>query len=83
MYLKIMGWGDLPDSDPTKTFQLLGDVEHVTFHRYIEADDLGHKVGDVEAIVWRKDRGCEFHPVYANAYVLNDSGKTISSFGTG
>lgn len=79
MFLKIMGGENVPDGNVSKTFQLLGDLQSVSFRRFEKADGI-HEAGSAEAIVWRRDQGCEFHPLPGNAYVLNDDGKTIESF---
>lgn len=73
MFLKIMSGEDAADSDSRKTFQLLDNVESAEFKR--ESDKalvaVLFKNGDTE------DFDCP-----GNAYLMNDAGKTVASFGS-
>lgn len=80
MFLKIMGPEDMADANSGKTFHILADVTAVEFRRGSKAD--GDEFDGAQAVVWRTGHGCEFHPIHGNAYVLNDDGKTIESFGS-
>lgn len=72
MYLKLMGPEDLADSDSRKTFRMASGVADVSFVRNAQS---------CEAIVLYEDGQREAFPLEGNVYVLNDSGKTVSSFG--
>lgn len=83
MIVKIMSDENVPDDDPRKSYLLYGNVSSVTWNR--AADD------SVTARMYIRDDvktatvpGFSEHEVYAevpaNAYVMNQNGKTISTF---
>lgn len=73
MLLKIMGAEDAPDSDSRKTFQLHGNVVSVDFVR---------KQGAAFADCVFEDGAQEEFPLPGNAYVMNDAGNTVATFGS-
>lgn len=74
MYLKIMGPEDCPDNDSRKTFTLISNVECVTFER---------PEGKVPIVYAKFDDGEDVSfPVPHNAYLMNNDGVTVSSFGS-
>lgn len=86
MYLKIMGPEDCPDSDTRKTYRLLEGVTACLFYRKVDQASAVLKEEWEEGIdakvnvVFTDDEEMTFDLV-GNAYVMNESGKTISSFG--
>ena len=73
MFLKITSSEDAPDSDSRKTFQLFDHVESVLFERN----------GAGPAAVVTFDNGeQERFDLPGNAYLMNDHGKTVASFGS-
>jgi hypothetical protein len=74
MFLKIMSDEDLPDEDPRKSYTLFEKVDEVKFAR--ESRGGGTFVQYIDAHGTPVDR-----PLYGNAYVFNDIGHLISSFG--
>ena len=73
MILKFMSGENAADNDSRKTYRLLSDVKTVEFVR-IEED------GVVASLTMNDDTYHEEH-LRGNAYVMNDAGKTVSSFG--
>lgn len=72
MLLKIMGAEDAPDSDSRKTFRILSGVTAVEFAR---------KSGSAIACVAFDDNAVEEYEIVGNAYVMNNDGDTVASFG--
>lgn len=78
MFLKIMSGDEkLADCDSRKTFQLFDKVTCVTFNRAPDGEPPRAR------IVFEGDDDIEDFPVPGNAYLMNDQGKTIASFGVG
>ena len=74
MLLKIMSGESVPDSDSRKMFRLYDNVACVEFDRPPGKDAV--------AIVLFDDNGDpEEFPVPGNAYVMNEHGVTVASFG--
>lgn len=73
MFLKIMGKENCPDNDPRKTFRMLAFVADADFNR--NDDDT------VTVRVLFENGDQESFPVLANAYLMNDNGLTVTSFG--
>lgn len=71
--VKIMSGEDLADEDTQKSFRLFMDVTFVEFHR---------RAGGPVAFIYAKGEaeGAEY-PLEGNVYVMNENGKTVSSFG--
>lgn len=74
MYLKMMGPEGLADSDSRKTFRVMAHVADVEFIRNAGREPC-------EASVLYDDGQRETFALTGNVYVLNDQGKTVSSFG--
>lgn len=74
MILKLMGPESASDSDTRKTFRLLCGVSAVDFGR---SEVCSASYADVTF----NDGETERYNLNGNAYVMNDSGKTISAFG--
>lgn len=83
MIVKIMSSENLPDDDPRKSYSLYGNISGVSWNR-----DLS---GKVKARMYVRDDvktasvpGFSEHEVFAdvpaNAYVMNDRGKTVDTF---
>jgi hypothetical protein len=84
LLLKIMSCEDAPDEDSRKTFCLYTDITSCHFRR--------HPDGSAEAHVWCREPiktamvpgfvEIEKHIILTgNAYLMNENGKTVSSFG--
>lgn len=73
MYLKFMGPEDLRDSDNRKTHRMLSGVTACSFER---PDDRAL------ARVTFDDETTEVFELMGNAYLLNDAGRTIDTFGS-
>lgn len=74
MYLKVMSGEDLSDSDSRKQFRVFAGIKWCRFdrdhpskmpHAMVEYDDGRNAEVDLDG----------------NAYLLNETGKTIASFG--
>lgn len=74
MILKLMGPEHAPDSDTRKTYRLLSGVIAVDFGRH-------EHCSAAYADVTFNDSETERFTLDGNVYVMNDTGKTISSFG--
>jgi hypothetical protein len=72
MYLKLMGPENAPDEDSRKIFTAHGDVKSVRFARKKDAATV---------LVHFDNYDCEEFILEGNAYLMNDAGKTIASFG--
>lgn len=75
MILKLMGPEDCPDSDTRKTYRILDDVVACNFTR-----PDGDEAEPVVRVTFGND-SVESFPLYGNAYLMNQTGKTVSSFG--
>lgn len=71
MFLKIMGRENCPDNDPRKTFRMMECVDA----------DFCRDGNHVAVRVIFEDGDIESFPVLANAYLMNNDGLTVSSFG--
>jgi hypothetical protein len=78
MYLKIMDAENAPDDDSRKAYRLLSDVVAVKFSRISDIGQ-GPRIGTF-AFVRFKSGEPETFDIPANAYLMNDNGKTISSW---
>lgn len=72
MYLKIMSGENAADSDSRKSYEILDNVASAKFER-IDGEPVVHVVFD--------DGDVEDYTISGNAYVMNESGRTISTFG--
>jgi hypothetical protein len=82
MIVKFMGPEDGPDNDSRKSCTIFAGVSHVYFERVEEADTENPKA--LQAVAHMtfghpEDPSEEFD-VWGNVYVMNDAGKTISTF---
>lgn len=90
MFLKLMSATNHPDSDSRKTFELI-ECERVLFWRnatgqrpegWCRVTERRPEDPDAYARVWRHGSvGHEDVPLYGNAYVLNNNGRNVDSFG--
>ena len=80
MYLKIMDDENAPDEDSRKTYRLLSDVIAVKFSRISNIGE-GPQAGAFVFVKFKTGEP-ETFDVFGNAYVMNDNGKTISSWGS-
>lgn len=78
MYLKLMSGEDAPDGDSCKTYRLFSHVSSVSFDRRANGTAVAEVVFDVDSA---SGVGIETFELEGNAYLMNDDGKTISSFG--
>lgn len=78
MYLKMMGDENAPDGDTRKAHQILAGVVSVKFVRV--GEDQGPRTGCFAFVVF-DDGDDEEYELCGNAYVMNDKGDTIDSFG--
>jgi hypothetical protein len=72
MYLKIMGREDAPDSDSRRLFTLFDHVASADFER---------ERGKAVVHVVFEDDSQETFDVPGNAYLMNQAGNTVASFG--
>jgi len=79
MYLKIMGNENAPDCDSRKSFRIFEVEKHVQFSR----NETGHAFVAFRIAGEGEDGDLNRFMLTENAYVMNDSGKTIASFGAG
>ena len=70
--VKFMSDENAEDADSRKTFRLLAGVDSVEF---VRGDD-----GAIACLTF-SDGSIKEETLRGNAYVMNDSGKTVSSFG--
>ncbi len=75
LMLKLMSAQDLPDEDSRKRYSLYANIVTVDF---VKKED-----GRAWAEVLYTDGGTEDFPLYGNAYLMNENGRTVSSFGPG
>lgn len=75
MIVKCMSNDNAPDDDSRKTYSLYSDVKHVEFVRKDGEPDCAIAVVD-----FNDGESRELY-CYGNVYVMNDAGKTVSSFG--
>lgn len=86
LYVKIMSGEDLPDTDPYKHYSII-PVENNEVMQFVDNPLYVPKNGDVPTsvryhmLVTAPDGSSETHPLHGNAYVMSESGKTISSHG--
>lgn len=78
MFLKLMSDENIPDSDTRKSYRLLARVDAVHFNRSPEAPEPSH---NARAYVTFEGGEREEFDLVGNAYVMNDTGKTIEKFG--
>ncbi len=71
LLLKLMGPENCPDDDSRKTHRILSDVVAVNFHR---------NPAPMAVVTFKDDETHEFD-LDGNVYVMNENGKTVSSFG--
>lgn len=83
LIVKIMSVENLPDDDPRKSHSLVANVSSVSFNR----DSEGAVIARLYVRDEVKTAACggyvdheTFWEVPANAYVMNDKGKTVSTF---
>ncbi len=77
MIVKIMSGEDLPDSDPRKRYDLYDGVNEVNFSQ----DDKGDSWAHMYLYMGSEDTLDVL--VTGNVYVMNDNGKTVSTFAPG
>ena len=85
MYLKVMGEGNLPDSDASKSCVVYSDVRSVEYcyHDAHDAYDLKitFKDGSTDkAIMYYEGHDYDSHVYRPKAYLMNEDGKTIQTF---
>jgi hypothetical protein len=76
MLLKLMGQENMPDDDPRKTSQIIDDIQECKLH-YLHTGEAAL------AVLYRKPcRGTmtETFVLKANAYLMNDNGKTLQGY---
>ena len=78
MIVKMMSQENAPDDDSRKTYRIVSDVKTVEFVRKMAA---GKDTDEGIAVLEMKDGSWQEAHLYGNAYVMNDAGKTVSSFG--
>lgn len=89
LYVKIMSGEDLPDTDPHKNYTVVPvqNNEVMQFVRNQESLvwESGSREGPVpcryQLEVHAPEGGIEWHDLSGNAYVMNESGKTIATHG--
>jgi hypothetical protein len=88
MYLKIMSGEDAPDGDSRKCFRLIDDVLDVEFGRLITpageklpANRLIANQGPTVKVFLKNGTPAETVHLEGNAYLMNEAGETIASFG--
>jgi hypothetical protein len=85
LYVKIMHGQDRPDTDPWHTYQIVTvrDDQAMEFRANTVPDGQeGNKEGERFSLAVRdKDGSLYLHYLTGNAYVMNESGKTIASHG--
>ena len=76
MIVKCMGSENAPDDDSRKQYRIISGVKIIEFVRKYDDDK------DAAVACLTMDDGT-FHEeyCYGNVYVMNDAGKTVSSFG--
>jgi hypothetical protein len=74
LMVKLMSAEDTPDTDSRKAYELFTDVLKVEFNR----GEGGEAYMD---LLFRDSEDVETFDVPGNVYVMNENGKTISSFG--
>lgn len=74
LIVKIMSDENLADDDSRKSFELFTDVKNVEFHRRPGAP-IAAMIFSAGSVL-----GGEY-PMLGNAYVMNENGKTVASFG--
>ncbi len=82
LYVKIMSGEDKVDTDPCKHYTIV-PVANNEVMRFLENPVRSSGIEDVRYIleVHAPDGGIETHELTGNAYVMTESGKTISSHG--
>lgn len=75
LLVKMMSAEDTPDTDSRKAHELFTDVVKVEFQR----GDGGEAYMD---LLFKDSEDVETFDVTGNVYVMNENGKTISSFGS-
>lgn len=78
MIVKVMGSENMPDSSPRKSFELF-HVKRVQFYR-VEDKDKGLIARARLWVFGNPEVGFLDEILTGNAYVLNETGKTISTF---
>lgn len=82
LYVKIMSNQDLPDTDQNHNFTIV-PVENNEVMEFVQ--DLDPKTDTSPRYALRvhsPEGGYETHPLTGNAYVMNESGKTIATHGS-
>lgn len=74
LIVKVMSGCDRPDDDARKSFQLFAEVKDVDFVR--DDDDESQAI----AVLRYGSNLSETVEVYGNVYVMNEAGRTISTF---
>jgi hypothetical protein len=75
MLLKIMSAENIPDDDSRKLFMLHSNVASVEFGRWENKPTA--------CVHYLDGTTNETVPLAGNAYLMNDAGKTVASFGAG
>lgn len=86
LYVKIMSGEDMDDTNPYKNYtivpiqghEVMQFVANPNFHTMPED---GPQISRYQLLVHGPDGGNETHDLSGNAYVMTESGKTISSHG--
>lgn len=87
LYVKIMSGEDMDDTSPSKHYsiipiennQVMQFVDNPLFQERQPPDSPG--VPRFLMLVNSPDGSDETHPLFGNAYVMSESGKTIASHG--
>lgn len=81
LYVKIMSSQDLPDTDQNHNYTIV-PVENNEVMEFVQDQDPKTATSPRYALlVHGPDGGHETHPLTGNAYVMNESGKTIATHG--
>lgn len=76
MILMMCSGQDLPDTDPRKDVQLVDSVRYARARRH----ETGEMALDVEYSYPLRELTSESFILQGNAYLMDDTGKTIRSF---
>lgn len=74
MIVKFMSCEDVGDDDSRKLFRLVSGVKSIRFARRISPTE-----GAIASLIL-EDGLCYDEEVFGSVYVMNDTGKTVSSF---
>jgi len=88
LYVKIMSGEDLPDTNPHKNYSIIpvekDQVMQFVINPLWQQDPLTGESPATEKyhlIINSPDGSDETHPLWGNAYVMTETGKTIATHG--